>query len=74
MGPILAELKQEYAGQMIVEFYHVSENPEIAREYGIRAIPTVIYYNDHGLELARQEGFVPRKDIVAPGNQDGGNL
>ncbi len=65
MQPIRAELKQEYAGQLVVEFYDVWERPEIAREYGIRAIPTLIYYDEHGSELVRQEGFVPKEDIVA---------
>ena len=65
MAPILAELKREYAGRLDVEFIDVGENPDAARKYGIRLIPTQLFLDASGKELFRHEGFMSRDDILA---------
>ena len=65
MMPILDELKKTYAGQLNVEFIDVWKNPSAGTKYGIRSIPTQIFYNADGKELFRHEGFFPREDIMA---------
>jgi len=64
MAPILEELKKEYAGKMEVEFIDVWQNPDAAAKYGIRLIPTQIFYDATGKELFRHEGFFGREDIL----------
>jgi len=65
MAPILEELKTEYAETFDVEFIDVWENPKAGREYGIRLIPTQIFYDASGKELFRHEGFFSKEDILA---------
>lgn len=65
MAPILEELKQEYAGKLDVEFIDVWKNPLEGRKYGIRAIPTQIFYDAKGNEFYRHMGFFSREDILA---------
>jgi len=65
MAPILEELKKDYAGTLNVEFIDVWKNPEAGREYGIRLIPTQIFYDASGKELFRHEGFFSKEDILA---------
>ncbi len=65
MKPILAELTRNYAGQFTVVFIDVWENREEGPKYGIRMIPTQIFYGADGKELARHEGFMAKKDILA---------
>ena len=65
MKPILAELTQEYAGQFEVVFIDVWENRAAGEPYGIRLIPTQIFFAADGKELARHEGFMAKKDILA---------
>jgi len=65
MAPILEELKKDYAGTVNVEFIDVWKNPEAGREYGIRLIPTQIFYDASGKELFRHEGFFSKEDILA---------
>ena len=65
MKPILAELTQEYAGQFEVVFIDVWENRAAGEPYGIRLIPTQIFLAADGKELARHEGFMAKKDILA---------
>ena len=64
MAPILEELKQDYAGRLRVDFYDVWKRPGVGREYGIRIIPTQIFYDPKGKELWRHEGFLSKEDIL----------
>jgi thioredoxin 1 len=65
MAPILDQLRSEYAGRLDVIFIDVWQRPEQARAYGINMIPTQIFYDADGRELARHEGFIDREQIVA---------
>ncbi len=65
MKPILAELTRDYADQFTVVFIDVWENRAEGAKYGIRMIPTQIFYGADGKELARHEGFMAKKDILA---------
>lgn len=65
MEPILDELKKEYAGSFKVDFLDVKKNPAFAEEYGIRLIPTQIFYDADGKECFRHEGFISKEDILA---------
>jgi thioredoxin 1 len=65
MAPILEELRVEYAGRMDVQFIDVWQNPRAGEPYGIRMIPTQIFFGADGRELARHEGFMAKADILA---------
>lgn len=65
MAPILTELEKEYAGQLKVVFIDVWKNREEGARYGIRVIPTQIFFAASGKELFRHEGFYAKKDILA---------
>ena len=64
MAPILEELKKEYAGVLMVEFVDVWKNPEGAKQYGVRGIPTQIFYDASGKELKRHLGFISKQGIL----------
>jgi len=71
MAPILAELKEEYSGKLIVESIDVGKDPAIARKYQIRIIPTQIFLDPDGKELFRHENFMSKEDILAKWKQLG---
>jgi thioredoxin 1 len=64
MAPILEEMKKEYAGIMDVEFVDVWKNPNAGQKYGIRGIPTQIFYDASGKELGRHMGFISKEQIL----------
>ena len=64
MAPIIEELKKEYAGRAEIIFIDVWKNPEQAKKYGIRAIPTQIFFDADGREVHRNTGFMDKKRIV----------
>ena len=44
VGPIVAELAQEYDGRIVVGKCDVEENEDLAVEFGIRNIPTILFF------------------------------
>lgn len=65
MSPIMEELEGEYKDRAAIVFIDVWENPDAGREFGIRSIPTQIFYNTEGKEILRHEGFFDKASIVA---------
>lgn len=65
MAPILAELKVEYAGRASIEFIDVWKSPAAGEPYGVRTIPTQIFFDRDGKEVWRHEGFLPKAEIVS---------
>ncbi len=64
MAPILTELEKEYAGKAAIVFIDVWKNPGEAKKFGIRAIPTQIFFDKEGKEVYRHTGFMDKKSIV----------
>lgn len=65
MAPILAEVKREYAGEATIDFLDVWKDAAAAEPYGIRVIPTQIFFDRAGKEVWRHEGFLSKAEIVA---------
>jgi thioredoxin 1 len=65
MAPILEELKEEYTDRAAIIFIDVWVNPDAGRRFGIRAIPTQIFFDAEGKEVGRHEGFLDKASIVA---------
>lgn len=63
VGPIVEELGVEYAGKAIVGKLDVDSNPGITAKYGIRNIPTVLFFNKGEL-VDKQVGAVPKKVLA----------
>jgi thioredoxin 1 len=64
MAPIIEELKKEYQGRADIIFIDVWKDPAPAKKYGIRAIPTQIFFDAEGREVHRNVGFMDKKRIV----------
>lgn len=65
MAPILEKLEKAYSGKAAIVFIDVWEHKEEAQKFGIRAIPTQIFFDTDGKEVARNTGFMPEEAIVA---------
>ena len=64
MAPILEKLEKAYAGRAAVVFFDVWKDPKPAHRFGIRSIPTQIFFDKEGKEVYRHEGFLGEKEIV----------
>ena len=64
VGPIIDELATEYEGKVIIGKCDVDENGDVAAEYGIRNIPTVLFFKNGEL-VDKQVGSSPKSAYVA---------
>ena len=44
VAPIIAELAEEYDGKVVVGKCDVEDNEDLAAEFGIRNIPTILFF------------------------------
>jgi thioredoxin 1 len=65
MAPIMEELEKEYKGRAAILFIDVWKYRDEGRKYGVRTIPTQIFYDRDGKEIMRHQGFLDKKSIVA---------
>lgn len=64
MQPILEKLQKEYEGKTPILILDVDEYASLSRKYGVRMIPTQIFFDANGKEVYRHQGFMPEDDIV----------
>ena len=64
LSPIIEKLAEKYSGKVVFAKVNVDECPELANEYGIMAIPTLILFIN-GAEVNRIVGLVPEEYIEA---------
>ncbi|PKM80923.1 MAG: thioredoxin [Firmicutes bacterium HGW-Firmicutes-14] len=62
IAPIVDEIAVEYSGKVKVGKVNVDENREIAVEYGVMSIPTLIIFKD-GKAADRVVGFKSKSNL-----------
>jgi len=62
---VMEELEQKYPGAFVVEFVNVKERPAEAQRYGIRIIPSQIFFGPDGRELYRHTGVFRTEEVIA---------
>jgi thioredoxin 1 len=64
ISPMIEEISHEYEGKALVVKCDVDSSPGVASKYGIRNIPTVLYFKE-GKIADKQVGAVPKGNFVA---------
>ena len=64
LAPIIEEISEEYNGKIKVCKVDVDEVDSLAYKYGIRSIPTLIYFKDGKVKDA-SVGFHDKKTIIS---------
>lgn len=68
LAPIIDELATENTGKINVFKLNVDDNPNVAAQFGVRGIPTVIFFKD-GKPVQQSVGVVPKTQLQSLINQ-----
>ena len=63
IGPLVAELSDDYSGRAVITKMDVDSNPGTAAKFGIRNIPTILFFKN-GEVADKQVGAVPKNNFV----------
>lgn len=64
LGPVIEELAADYEGKVLIGKCDVDDNNDIATEFGIRSIPTVLFFKN-GQLVDKQVGSAPKSTYTA---------
>jgi len=64
IAPILAEIAEENEGSVVVGKINVDEEPQLAAQFGIASIPTLLVFKN-GEIAAKSVGVKPKAQIEA---------
>jgi len=64
MAPILDKLQKDYKDKAAIVVIDVYKYNDQVQRFGIRAIPTQIFFDPNGKEVYRHVGFMSEKAIV----------
>jgi thioredoxin 1 len=62
IGPVVEDLSKEYEGKAHIGKLNVDENREIAAQYGIMSIPTLLFFKD-GQLVDKHVGVASKADL-----------
>ena len=64
IGPLVDEIAEENAERFKIAKLNIDDNPQIAQRFGVRSIPTLLFFKDG--ELRDQVvGTVPKSALLA---------
>ncbi len=64
IAPLMEEIAEEYDGRVKVVKVDTDSNPQIPTQYGIRGIPTLIFFKD-GKKVDMHVGVIGKAQLVA---------
>ena len=60
--PIIDELAEQYEGRVKIGKYNVEESSDVATEFGIRSIPTILFFRD-GKLVDKNVGSISKSNL-----------
>lgn len=60
--PTVHKLAEEFDGDVIIKKVNVDQNRELAMQFGVRSIPTLVHITE-GKEVGRQNGLISERDL-----------
>ncbi len=63
MAPVIEEMAKEFDGKAIIGKLDVDSNPQVSQQFGIRNIPSILFFNN-GVLVDKQVGAVPKNMLV----------
>lgn len=65
MSPLIDQLAQEYEGKVVIGKYNVDEEGDLATEYRVMSLPTILFFKNGEKAPIRLAGSQTRETLVA---------
>lgn len=63
LAPVVDDIAEQYEGKAIVGKVNVDEEQELAQQYGVMSIPTILFFKG-GEEIERKVGVMPPESFT----------
>ncbi len=64
MSKVFKEIEAKYKGKISTSHIYLEKNPDIAKKYNVRYVPTLIFKDASGEEIAQEVGYRSLKDVL----------
>ena len=64
MLKVLKEIDATYKGKIGTVHIYLENNPDIARKYNVRYVPTLIFRDAEGNEIAQKVGYCSMSEVI----------
>ena len=64
MEKVLKEIKSKYADKISTEHIYLEDKPELAEKYNVRYVPTLIFKDSKGKEIAQEIGYRSLEQVL----------
>lgn len=65
MAPLIDQLAQEYEGKVVIGKYNVDEEGDLATEYRVMSLPSILFFKNGEKAPIRLAGSQTRETLVA---------
>ena len=74
MSGVLREINNQYRGRIATTNIYLDNNPDIAKKYNIRFVPTLILRDSNGKEIAVEVGYKSSEEVLKIFEKAGVNI
>ena len=64
MEKVFSQIKANYAGKITTAHIFLEDNPDIAKKYNVRYVPTLIFRNAAGKTVSQAVGYKSMKEVL----------
>ncbi len=64
MAKVMREIDATYKGKIATAHIYLENNPDIAKKYNIRYVPTLIFRDADGKEIAQEIGYRSLSEVI----------
>ena len=65
IAPIIEDVAEAYEGRAVIGKYNVDDDTDLGVEYGIRNIPTLLFFDKQGQMVDKHVGTITRDALTA---------
>ena len=74
MEKVMKEINAKYYGKISTQHIYLEDNPDVARKYNVRYVPTLLFRDSAGKIVAQEIGYKDLNSVLAIFRKAGVNI